>query len=287
LRYPIPDRTLVIEYLKLNNYQFPYDFVCYEDKLITFHNLNNDELSFRSVIDYGTVTPIPSQNFYKINNEKNENRERVFKDLLRRCLVRMLKKHGVDWQEDEKLFIFTMNERDDSETITFNAEKNRYERRVAWVRERLVCFRKMNAQRTAEVLFYQHLAFSGRFYHLEGKWYLQINPNWFFSSDGYRKTDYLNYYLKWLKREEVNTDVKNDFRFVVWFFKDRMGHLFDESFIKFSEPKFFSGSPELLDELWSPPKPKIVENEESKADEEEVNVEENETQPTLFDVWGE
>src|ERR1041384_6437260 len=176
IRYPVPDRALVIEYFMKYGYQFPRDFVCHKNQLITFHDLTNDEHPFRAVIDFGTVTPIPARNFYTINKEIDENRERVFKDLLRRCLVRMLKRHGVDWQEDEKIFIYTMNEEEAAETIKFNQEKNRYERRINWGHDRFVCLKKMKTQKPDEVLYYQHLAFSGRFYRLETDWYLQINP---------------------------------------------------------------------------------------------------------------
>lgn len=282
IKYPVPDRTLVIEFLKSNRYLFPYDFVCYENKLVTFHDLNDDEHPFRAVIDYGTVTSEPTTNFYNINNKIDENRERVFKDLLRRCLVRMLKKHGIDWQDEENLFIFTMNEQDDLEKIEFNEEKNRYERRINWGRERFVCFRRMKTNKPDEELFYQHLAFSCRFFRSEERWFIQINPNWFFSFDGYCKNNYLNYYLKWLKREEVNVDVKNDFRFILWFFKKKMGDMFDDSFLKFRELKSFSGSPFLDDNLWNPPKETDKEN--GHDDEKEDEPPDLEQHPMLFQL---
>ena len=54
--------------------------------LITFHDLSDSDLPLAEVIDLGTVTPIEPDEFYGAN----ENQERVFKSLLRRCLQQKL-----------------------------------------------------------------------------------------------------------------------------------------------------------------------------------------------------
>ena len=66
-------------------------------------------------------------------------------------------------------------------------------------------------------------------------------------------------------------DVRNDFRFIMWFFKDKFGHLFDVSFIKFNDIAVISGAPELDDKLWNPEKTSLVEESENEYKVKESN----------------
>ena len=62
--------------------KFAIDWECYENSLITFHDLTDSAIPLTKLIDMGTVTPLSPDEFYGLN----EDQERVFKSLLRRCL---------------------------------------------------------------------------------------------------------------------------------------------------------------------------------------------------------
>lgn len=211
------------------------------------------------------MTPIASHRFYTIDGRVDENRERVFKSLLRRCLQQKLFHLNVQWQNQDNLFIFT------------EEEKGALKRTEQWYgereSERTVFERTMKNNKPDETLICKHLAFGVQFKRFGKQWYLAVNPDWFFSWDGYRRSRFADEKLKWLKREEDNKQVFNHFRFIYYFLThDKPSGLFDERqrqhyrFLEFGNIIKFSSAPPLDDQAWNPPKSK--EAGDTEAEEE-------------------
>jgi hypothetical protein len=245
--------------LKQKGASFAVDWECHENKVVTFHNLYDEMLPLAKIIDQGTITPLDSARFYTIDGVVDENRERVFKSLLRRCLQQKLFHRNVHWQHQDGLFIFVETDGNLKRFEQWYGEKEN---------ERTVYERTMKNNKPDEILSCKHLAFRVQFKRLESRWYLLINPDWFFSWDGYKRSRFAAEKLKWLKKEEDNKQVFNHFRFIVYFlgYEDQPG-LFEQKppyrFLSFGSIKKFGAAPVLSDETWNPPKLESSETDDS------------------------
>ena len=87
-----------------------------------------------------------------------------------------------------------------------------------------------------------------------------ILPEWFFSFDGFTKSDFHADDLKWLKRKANTEMVFNDFRFIHYFLENKGNNLLQDSkskrFLKFGDYVTFENAPFLYDEAWNPPEEK-------------------------------
>ena len=239
-------RELVLDALKKLELKFGVDWEYYQNQVITFHNLGDNELPLAQLVDQGTVTSIDPEEFYAID----ENQERVFKALLRRCLQQKLYHRGVQWQNEDHKFIF----------VNENGEGIRKEKwQSRRVSERLVFERVMKNNKPGEILQCKHLAFSTQFKRFGTKWYVLIKPDWFFSHDGYRRSRFGSDNIDWIKRRENNSHIFNQLRFIVHFLKhDKQSGLFVKRrtypFLSFGELLSFGSAPALDDNDWNPPR---------------------------------
>lgn len=281
--FKISDRDVVCEYFDQNNYRYPKDFVCYENKIITFHDLNNDEHPFYAVINPKTITKVET-NFFVDNECFDEGKERILKDLLRRCLVRILVPFDIKWHNEEKLFFFTFDQESENYPIIHNTDFNRYERKVRWKEkrsdERVVSFRRYPKDLPNETYYYFHLAFKIKFHLLNGEWFLEITPDWHATKDGYKNSffkdgrrkriQYLSELVKDKKEEEANQAVLNNFRFIRTFLKNIKTPLFNEAFIKFGKDIQLNSSPILEDKIWNPDYIEVEEGAETEQNKDDT-----------------
>lgn len=252
------NRRLVRAALEQLGLKFAVDWVDYEGKIFTFHDLDDDTLPLNKVIDKGTLTAISPDEFYDVD----ENQERVFKSLLQRCLQQKLYHLQVQWQSQEELYFLCKTTRrlryasNDGRAISILGVK---------------CssvFRKKEPDKT---YYYKHLAFRTAFQRIGNSWYLQITPDWFFSHDGYHRSFYHEDNVSWVKRKENNSEVFNQLRFIVDFLKtNRQLSLLTERtsesypFLFFGDLPDFS-SPALIDDkVW-----KKKEEDDQRSDNQQ------------------
>ena len=103
LKNNAPTRDVVREAMAQQGYRFAADWVCHEGQLLTFHDLNDSEINLTRIIDSGTITPIGPHEYWSVNDD----RERVFKWLLGKCMQQKLYRDRVVWQHQDKLYIFS------------------------------------------------------------------------------------------------------------------------------------------------------------------------------------
>jgi hypothetical protein len=232
--------------LQQQGLRFAADWEYHARQIITFHDLRDDDIALAKVIDRGTVDRLTPAEFYSID----EDHEKVFKSLLRRCLQQKLYHQGVTWQHEEGLFIFS----------EANGDSKRVERwRTSRANQREVYVRTMKKNKPDEILKCKHLAFEVQFRRFGDNWYLVILPDWFFSYDGFHKSRFCAADLKWLKRNENNGHVANHIEFIAYFLKrHRASDLFEEQqpyqFLSFGEFASFNNAPFLDDSTWRPAK---------------------------------
>lgn len=238
--------------------KFSADWESHENKIITFHDLHDYTLPLSEIIDKGTITALSSDEFYGVN----ESYERVFKSLLSRCLQQKLYRRQVQWQNEEKLYIFCGVD-GMAERIEKWKGKRENERSVYW--------RIMNKNKPEEIFYCKHLAFRTQYKHFDSRWYLLVKPEWFFSRDGYKRSYYNAAKVDWLKRREGNMQVANHLSFIVHFLKDeRQPDLITQTvtypFLSFGDLISFDSAPTLDDRIWNPPDEKVDKDETGTED---------------------
>jgi hypothetical protein len=241
------ERKLVREALGTLNLRAPSDYEVSGRQLITFHPLDDTHGPFAQLIELGTVTPLQAREFYGAN----EDREHVFKSLLRFTLQQKLYKHGVRWKHEDGLFIFVPWANGD-----LLREENWVGQRAS---KRAVYERKQNKKDPSKTFLCKHLAFAVDFVFSAGRWYVAITPDWYFSfGDDFRRSAYADANLSWLKRKEVNSTVAGHFRFLTsWLSALDQDDLFESikspaATLSLGETILFSNHPALPDDTWLP-----------------------------------
>ena len=295
-----PTRTIIrhyiLEQLKLD---FFSGWHIHEKQLITFHTLDG-ETFLRKIIDEGSIESIKPEKYYAPDGKIDEDKERVFKTLLRKTLQEQLYQQNVEWQYKEGLFIFIENgteketkkevrRKKDGEII--EVEQTIYKRFETWVGEkessRGVVERFMKSDKPDEPWYYKHRAFEARFKHISNKWFLLILPDWFFSYDGFHKSRFHAKDLKWLKKNSNTGIVFTDFRFIKFYLTHRRDELLQrknsQSALQFKDIVTFENAPFLHDEAWNPPEEKKKKRRKKKVLDVAVEDEQTE-QDRLFDL---
>ncbi|MGB8214326.1 MAG: SMEK domain-containing protein [Anaerolineales bacterium] len=240
-------RELVKDVLDQVGGRFAVDWEYFENRIITFHNLDDDTIPLAKIIDKGTVDRLSTSEFF----DQDVDQENIFKSLLRKCLQRFLFRRHVTWQNDRHLFIF---QSEDGKDVRVEKWKGK-------VSSERVVFERIKSNKDPDKTFYcKHLAFEPQFLKFQTKWFLAIRPDWFFSYDGYKESFYASEKLAWLKRQENNDQVHHQFSFFQYFltheplFELTSGRpLPHYDFLSFGNIIYFQGAPFLPDKEWNPP----------------------------------
>jgi len=251
-------RERVREFLQDHDLKFAVDWEYHAGQIVTFHNLEDDRLPLAQAIERGTVTPLSPEEFYGAGDVE----ENVFRSLLRRCLQQKLYARGIQWQHQAHLFIFGPEEGEELRKEEWVGKKKNPPREVYKIVKKDPAKIKKRKERGGDVdgqliLYHKHLAFETQFFRFGNQWRLLIQPNWYFSFDGYKPSFYGAKNLAWLKKNEGNSHVFNQLRFIVYFIKtDSPSTLFKQpspyEFLSFGELLALEGSPELDDRDWLP-----------------------------------
>jgi hypothetical protein len=254
------ERKMVREALGSLNLRAPSDYEVSAHQLITFHSLDNTHGPFAQMIELGTVTPLQAREFYGANDD----RERVFKSLLRFTLQQKLYKHGVRWMHEDGLFVFVPWA--DADLL----------REESWVGQRTskrrVYERKLNKKDPKKTFLCKHFAFAADFVFSSGRWYVALTPDWYFSfGDDFRRSAYADANLSWLKRKEVNRTVADHFRFLTaWLSALDQEDLFESikspaSTMSFADVVSFQNHPALPDDRWLPLRDEADDGEDAQT----------------------
>lgn len=275
--FQIPDREVVCQYFEENLIRYPKDFICSKKKLITFHNLTDDEHPFYSAIDPRAIEKTSVVSFISDDfGGIDESKELLLKELIGRCFTRFLVPLRVSWHHREKLYFFTFDDESEEYVPFHNVEKSRYERKEQWKEKRsthrFVSYRRYKKDQPTETAYYFHLAFKTKFHFFGDDCYLEITPDWHASIDGYRNSNtfynretgerrtrriqFLSEKVKDQKERENNLPVFNHFRFIRTFLRRNFSPLLQRTgrdfFIEFGTDVSLQSSPILEDKIWNP-----------------------------------
>lgn len=229
---------------------FPHDWIIWEGKIITFHNLQDNSIGLTKIIDRGTAEIFACNEFYDISSEHLSQ----FKYLLRKCLETKLYRQNIKWFKDEKLFAFLPNNKKD--------DAGRWQPRShSWTKTKKSATRKVvdvkyDIKDKTKVFNLRSLAFRTGFENFDNEWYLSLKPEWIFLRNDLRVCDYAFKNIQWLKKTERNMHVFNHFNFILRYLQpSQMESLFTEyndyPFIKLEQIEKFDFAPIVPDTVWN------------------------------------
>jgi hypothetical protein len=139
-------------------------------------------------------------------------------------------------------------------------------------RSRLVFKGYPRKQDPSKIGFYKHAALHWQFILIDGEWFCELTPDYFYSSDGYRESRYTSDLLRKIKATERNNAVLNETRMWATYLGDASNLLGDTpSILEFGSLMTFEVDRGLDDRTW-------------RRTALELNEEEEFNQEVLFEV---
>lgn len=235
--------------LYMNEISFPHDWIVWDGKLITFHNLQDNTVGLTKIIDKGTAEPFSCDEFH----ETSADHLSQFKYLLKKCLEAKLHKLKIKWFKDGKLFAFLPLQKDELErwqprAIEWTKSIKRATRKVVEI--------KRNLKNKEEVFNMRCLAFRSGFENFDGDWYLSIKPEWIFLWSDFQVCHFAFKNIQWLKKTERNMHVFNHFNFILRYLQPPASESIfleykDYPFLKIGDIEKFDFAPIVPDNVWT------------------------------------
>ncbi len=238
-----------ISALYMHNISFPHDWILWDNKVITFHNLQDDDIGLTKIIDRGTAEPIGCDEFYNLT----DNHLSQFKYLLKKCLETKLHKLKIKWYKDEKLFAF--------QPIQKDTLKRWKPRAIEWTKTKKKATRKvvdikLDLKDNSKVFNLKCLAFRTIFEFLDYEWFLAIKPEWIYLWNDLTVCSLAFKNIQWLKKTERNMHVFNHFNFILHYLQpSEIESMFDEykdyRFLIIESIESFNFAPIVTDSVWN------------------------------------
>jgi transcriptional regulator with XRE-family HTH domain len=150
-------------------HRFMPAFRLYEDRIITFHDLEDPESPLSPIIDENNVEVLDVPTFVR-----DEDLRKVLVSLLNMAIGRHLGRAGLVIDEDKRGRFFFPDREGQPHTITWTPRKKKATRLVA----------KPMTQ-DGKVLFWRNLGAYVGITFLANHFYIQISPTWVITSDGH------------------------------------------------------------------------------------------------------
>lgn len=183
------DRAALFDALRSGGHAAGGEWFLAEGKVFSFADLAQEP--WRGLVDLGTHERFAAAEWA---DSGDPDRQRDFVRLLNAALR-------------ERLYP-SVRHRERGDLFAFTPGPGMRERRIASGRGtgRLV-FSEYVSRGSHRRVAYRHLAFSGRFHRFDGRWYLAIDPTYWFSTDGWTEAAKNGEYVAGMKRIERNTAV--------------------------------------------------------------------------------
>jgi hypothetical protein len=179
-------------------------WVCHDNKLFSFHDI--EQCGLINAVDEGSVERLEVSDLADSSEIDNVN---ILKQLLLAETRERLKRHQVRMHAKDGFFFFGPT------------AEGQQERKATWIGKKTAIRRvyevKYQKKDPTKVAHHQHLSFDLTFTKLVDAWYAQIVPSWYYSYNGYRRSNWHDDLLSQQKRLEHNSSVRNMVRFVAYF----------------------------------------------------------------------
>jgi hypothetical protein len=219
-----------------------FDWVIKGDTLWTFQDPRKTVC--REIVELDQVEAIDTRHlaFHEDVDERN-----VFAHLLRRALDHQFKDLG--WDKERSQFYFRALAANTPRTFTYKSSKQKASSHVV-----NVALHKADPTRVA---FVRHHAFIPRFENLLDEWFLVVNPNYYFTTNGFQPHSYPAELLAGKKRLDNSASLRG--QLILWHrFLTRQDGAADDLFaepafeaqLKFGEPPEVHLSTKVPEDVW-------------------------------------
>lgn len=179
-------------------------WVYYDGRLFAFEDM--EQTGVAAVIDAGSIERLDVTDLSASPEIENVN---ILKQLLVAQTQERLKSKQVRLHSKDRFFFFGPSLEGQKERKEAWIGKKRSERRVYKVIQQ--------KKDPTKVAHHQHLSFDLSFIRFEDAWYAEIVPSWYYSFNGYRRSNWHEDLLSKQKRQEHNSTVRDQVRFVAYF----------------------------------------------------------------------
>ncbi len=171
------------------------------DGLITaVHDLRNDPWPI--VCDVGTIETVETEEW---RDSDDREPQKQFTHLLNLCLARRVSPMGIHYLTEAEALYFKASKPVagidvlPTRTMSYKSRKAKTRREVF-----RAYFSKADPTRVA---YYRHVGFQRHFRRIGGKWFLEINPTYYYTTDGHEPHPFREEYLSKIKAIEGNNAV--------------------------------------------------------------------------------
>lgn len=179
-------------------------WVYHDGRLFTFEDMERSGVA--AVIDIGTIERLDVAD---LSDSPEIDNVDVLKQLLVAQTQERLKHQQVRLHTKDRFFFFGPSVEGQRERKEAWIGKKRSERRVYKVVEQ--------KKDVTKVAHHQHLSFELSFIRIGDAWYAEIVPSWYYSINGYKRSYWHEDLLSKQKRQEHNSTVRDQVRFVAYF----------------------------------------------------------------------
>lgn len=176
----------------------------HDNRLFAFHDMEQSGLV--NVVERGTIERMEASDLADSHEVDNMN---VFKQMLAAETRERLKARHVRMHPKDGFFYFSPT------------EEGQISRMETWIGKKTAIRRvyelKYQKKDPSKVAHHKHLSFALSFTALDDEWYAQIVPSWYYSYDGFLRSNWHDDLLSQQKRLEHNSSVRNQVRFVAYF----------------------------------------------------------------------
>lgn len=130
---------------------------------------------------------------------EDSDKKKEFVYLLNQAFKRFLEPKHVRYDKDETNYYFIATHDLRERSIAYKSFSQNA--------SRMVFQGYKNKRDASKISYFRHSAFQGHFIRIENQWYLQINPTYRFTRDGYKVSRYASDNLKGIKKLERNDAV--------------------------------------------------------------------------------
>jgi hypothetical protein len=246
-------REVIQSALRQKGLKFSSDWTVFNNQIVTFHDLNNNELPLSKIVD-NSIEGYNVDEFCSISNDYKN----VFKTLVKFCLQQLLFKLDFVWDNEDKYFKYNYKKTIDKD-IDFK------ERWVGSKSAKRTVF-KAKYWEKGKIFYCTHFAFETETIDFDSIWYLCISPTWAVTINGNRKSQIGYKKVRDKKKLERNTSVFNHLRFVKYKLKYRDMFTNNYPFLEFVDLVSFTTENVIDENLWM--KSENVEELQLLSDEE-------------------
>jgi hypothetical protein len=176
------------------------EYVLTDRLIISVHDLRNDP--WPTVCDARTIETLVTDDWR--DSDDRETRKH-FTQLLNLCLARRVSPMGMHYLREAEALYFKASKPVEGTDVLPTRTKSYKSRKSKTTRNVFKAyFSKADPTRVA---YYRHVGFERHFRRIGGKWFLQINPTYHYTSDGHEPHPFREEYLSKIKSIEGNNAV--------------------------------------------------------------------------------